>query len=388
MTEDLLEEDLRRSYGALETPPTTELEARIFGAVRRSAARSASRGRKLSVVAAALVIAAAVGWSVRSAPPKIEPTKAPSQEAPRPEEIAAKVNGESILWKEIEDRLKDIKPSEVTKELRDAVRRELVEGLLIRQFTVRKGVTVTDAELERMIQGDVRSYGGVQEHERAIRIRYGTATRYREERKREYLTLKAFEYIMASLRTDPELADLKLRTDGVPEEQLRKYYEGNPGQFEQIERISFMRIGMLISSPGAAETKRALMESVQRKLERGGEFAMLAFYYSDVRRAKDFRDMGVSRKDLEGFYTPETIRYLFDDLKEGSLSSIIEDGKTLNIFRMEQKVRQNAETFEEAAAKIRTMMENQIREENRKKTMAWLRSHATLEPADLMEEKR
>jgi hypothetical protein len=133
------------------------------------------------------------------------------------------------------------------------------------------------------------------------------------------------------------------------------------------------------------ENKQALAESLARKLEEGAEFTMLAYFYSDVRRAKDFRDRGVSRKDLEGFYTPETIRYLFDEMKEGQVSPIIKDGKTLNIFKMEQKFKQKEEGFEEAQIKIRNMKENQKREENRKQLRDYLRKDAYLWPTDLFD---
>jgi len=332
------------------------------------------------------VIAVAVGWAVRSTPPKIEPSKSPpKQDPPRPEEIAARVNGEVILWKDINDRLKDIKPSDITQELRDSARREQAEKVLIRQFAVRKGLTVTDAELEEAVQVDVRTHGSLEAVERIARFRYGTMARYREVRREEYLIHKAFNFALRSWGTDPELADLKLRPVAVPEADLRKYYESHSEQFKAFERVSFIRIA--VSFSGDPDHARALLESVRRKHEKGAEFSMLAYYYSDVARAKNFRDMGISRKDLEGFYTPETIHYLFDELKEGDISPIVQDGKTLNLFKMEQKINQKAESFEEAQGKIRSMMENQIREEQRKQIRDWLRSQAKIEPADLFGEK-
>lgn len=391
-----LDQELRRSYEALETPPTAALERRILDAVRARSASRPTSGRKLALLAATLVIAVAVAWAVRSLPPKAEPvkesppepTKERPQEPPRPEEIAARVNGEVLLWKDVQGRLSGIKPSDMTEELRKSARSQLAEELLIRQFAARKGLSVTDAEVEAAVQVDVRTYGSLDQVERMARIRYGTMTRYREARRQDYVIHKAFGYIVRSWQTDPEMRDLKLRTEGVPEEQLRKYYDTHAEQFSAIERISFMRIGVDMGNAGGAQTKRAILESVQRKLEKGGEFPMLAFFYSDVRRAKDFRDNNVSRKDLEGFYSPETIRYLFDELNEGAISPIVQDGRTLNLFKMEQKIRQKAESFEEAQSKIREMLENRIREENRKKTMDWLRSHARIEPADLFGEQK
>jgi hypothetical protein len=173
----------------------------------------------------------------------------------------------------------------------------------------------------------------------------------------------------------------------VPEGDQRNYFQANLKQFQAVERVSFMRIGLQFDGQSGEELKRAVAESLLRKLEKGSEFAMLAFFYSDVRRAKDFRDLGVSRNDLEGYYSSETIVYLFDTMKEGEVSPVFKDGKTLNIVKMEQKVNQKAETFEEAQTKIRSMLENQIRENNRKRFVDLLRRQARLEPPDLFEEK-
>ena len=72
-------------------------------------------------------------------------------------------------------------------------------------------------------------------------------------------------------------------------------------------------------------------------------------------------------------------------MKEGEISPIIQDGRSLNIFKMEQKVNQKAESFEEAQIKIRAMLENKYREENRRRLRDHLRKDAYLWPADLFD---
>jgi hypothetical protein len=114
---------------------------------------------------------------------------------------------------------------------------------------------------------------------------------------------------------------------------------------------------------------------------------MLAWFYSDVPRAKSFRDRGVTRKDLDGLYAPETIAYLFDKMREGETSGIVKDGSTLNIFRVEQRVKHGAETFEEAQGPIRSMMENRDRDGNYRAFVKALRNSAKIDPPDVFEEK-
>jgi hypothetical protein len=373
--------ELERYYAALDHSPTADVEARVMRAV--TAARPpVLSGRRLALLAASLVIAVAVGWAVHR-PPAAPPRAA---QEPKPEEIAARVNGEPVLWKDVHERFKDVKPSDVTDALRKSALKMELERVIIRQFVARRNLTVTDAELEESIRREVKMYGTVEEFEKVCRIRYGTLTKYREDRRQELLAMKAFQYMIRFWSTDPDLKDVALRPEEVPEAESRKFYEANPQMFQAVERISFMRVGLEFLNPGEEETQRALLESVRRKVEAGAEFSMLVFTYSTVGRAKNFRDLGVSRKDLERNYAPETIRYLFDELKEGEISPILKDGRTLNLFKMEQKINQKAETFEEAQGKIRNMMENRIRDENRTKLRNRLWKMARIEPADLFEE--
>jgi hypothetical protein len=79
------------------------------------------------------------------------------------------------------------------------------------------------------------------------------------------------------------------------------------------------------------------------------------------------------------------VRYLFDVMKEGEISKIVRDGKTINIFKMDQKFKQKEEPFEEAQIKIRNGLESQYRERNRKLLRAHLVKDAYIWPADLFD---
>jgi hypothetical protein len=272
--------------------------------------------------------------------------------------------------------------------LRRSIRARLAEEVLLRQFMDRKKISVTDADLDAAIEADVRAAGGRDVYERNVRIQYGTPTKAREARRKELRYQRFWDYMRRNVASDPDLLAAGFLGGEVPEVDLRAYYESHRSAFEAVERISFMRVGVLFSSPEEEEKKRAMMESVRRRYEAGAEFAMLAFCYSDLRRAKDFRDMGVTRKDLEGFYTDETILYLFETLKESEVSPLIKDGKTLNLFKLEQRIVQKRQSYEEARARILELFQNEIREKNRVKFRDVLRHQAKLEPPDLFGEPR
>ena len=281
--------------------------------------------------------------------------------------------------------LKEIKPGDLTVELKKSKLRDMAEERMFLQAAKKNNLSVGEQELDEAQRRDVKMYGSEEEFERVIRIRFGTKTAYREDKRRQILIYKLYRHLLQQSWTNPGKDTPGLMLDFVAPEEIREYYNKHPEQFQAIERISFMRIGLQYTNAADEKLKLQLAESVLRKLDEGAEFAMLAFFYSDIRRAKDFRDMGVSRKDCTEFYSPETIKYLFDVMKEGELSPILRDGRSFNIFRMEQKINQKAETFEEAQGKIRSMKENQYREENRKKLRDHLRKDAYLWPPDLFD---
>lgn len=351
-------------------------------------------GPILLAVAAALGCSSAPRANEMAPAPKGDPAPqspapqapaATAAPAPSSDGIAARVNNEIITWKDVLEAIKDIKPEDITVELKKSNLRMIAEERMFLQAAKKNNLTITEQELDEAQRKDQKLYSSEEEWEKAIRLRYGTKTKYRENRRKELLIFKLYRHLLQQSWTNPTKDTPGLLLDFVSPEEIKIYYKEHESQFEAIERISFMRIGLQFATAREEELKTRISESLLRKLEEGAEFAMLAYFYSDIRRAKDFRDMGVSRKDLKDFYTEDTVRYLFDVMKEGEISPIIRDGRSFNIFKMEQKVNQKAESFEEAQVKIRNMLENKYREENRKKLRDHLRKDAYLWPPDLFD---
>ncbi|HVR83030.1 MAG TPA: peptidylprolyl isomerase [Planctomycetota bacterium] len=325
------------------------------------------------------------GPSKAQEPAKPVPLPSPPAAPVSGDGIAARINNEILTWKDVRDALKEIKPGDVTPELLKSKRGDMAEEKMFLQAAKKNNLTITDQELDEAQRRDIKLYGSEEEFEKVIRIRYGTKTAYREDKRRTLLIYKLYRHLMQMSWTNPSKDTPGLLLDFVSPEEVREYYKTHESQFQAIETIAFIRIGLQYSTEKERELKQLLAESLQRKLKQGAEFTMLAYFYSDVNRAKSFRDRGVTRKDLDGFYTSQTVHYLFDVMKEGEVSGIVEDGKTLNIFKMEQKFAQKQESFDEAQIKIRANLENQYREANRKKLRDHLRKDAYLWPADLFD---
>ena len=347
---------------------------------------------------ACVTLAFAVGCASTPPPNQMAPTPPATQEpaktatlpSPKPspvtsDGIAARVNNEIITWKDVKDVLKEIRPSDLTPELMKSKLREMVEEKMFLQAARKNNLSISDLELDEAQRREAKMYGSEEEFDKVIRIKYGTRTAYREEKRKQLLIFRLYRHLMQQSWTNPGAGSPGLMLDFVSPQELREYYESHKEQFQAIEQISLIRIGLQFSTSREEETKQQIAESLVRMLDEGAEFTMLAYFYSDVDRAKHFRDRGVSRKDLSTFYAPDTVHHLFDVMKDGEVSGIIRDGKTYNIFKLEWKHEQKQETFEEAQVKIRSMLENTYREANRKRLRDHLRKEAYLWPNDLFD---
>lgn len=298
--------------------------------------------------------------------------------------IAARINNEIITWKDVDDSLRNVK-GEITPELRLSKRRELAEEKLFLQAARQHGIQVTEAELEDYLRRERRNFRDEDDFERWLRLQGLTRTEYREIRRRTYLVFKLYRHLLQKSFTNPDEKTPGLMIDSVPPEEIRRYYDEHREQFKAIENISAVRVAFQFSTPREKEYKRALAESVGRKLGEGADPYLVAHFYSDVRSGPGGEVVlrGLSREDAAKFFSPPTVQLLFETLKVGETSGIVEDGTTFNIFRLEQRINQREETFAEAQARIRSFLENQKREENRRKLRDHLVRQAYIWPFDL-----
>jgi hypothetical protein len=353
--------------------------------------------------AAAAIVCLSACSSVEPARSEMAPAREPSplvREAARrpadpplpaaspqgPHGIAARVNNEIVTWKDVGDAVAKVK-GPVSAELKRGTLRQIAEERLFLQAAKKNGVSVGEQELDDAVRRDIKTYGGEEEYERWLRLRNMTKTEAREEKRKTILIYKLYRHIIQKSFSQPDATTPGLLVDSVAPVEVAEYYEKNKEKFQAIENVTFGRIALQFANPKQKEAQRAMAESVLRRLEEGADFAMLSIHYSDVRRAQEFADRHKTRKEVAEYYSPKTVELIFETLKVGETSPIVEDGNTWNLFRVEQRIQQRAESPEEAEPKIRSMIESRKREENRRKLRDHLVKDAYLWPADLFEDE-
>ncbi len=299
--------------------------------------------------------------------------------------VAARINNEFITWKDVDDRLK-LPPQQITPEMRLGKLRQMVEELLFLQAAKKHQIAVSDREIEPYVRRDMRRYADEETFEAWLRTKQMTRTEHREEWRRSVLVQKLQYYLNLKAKVAPGVDTPSISLNSVSPEEIRRYYRDHREEFRGREHVTVWRIAFQFKTPAERKEKLILAESILRRLKEGADFFITANLYSDVYRTlKDgmrfYGDRELRRED--SFYSEETNALLFDRLKEGEISDIVEDGSTFNIFSLRKRVKQEQESFEEAQGRIRTMLESQKRVRSRRALRDELLKRAHVEPGDL-----
>jgi hypothetical protein len=319
---------------------------------------------------------------------------APAKAAPPADGIAARVNNEIITWKDVDDTLKGINTAKMAPDQRLQLRQrklvDLAEERLFLQAARQYKLSVTEQEVDEEVRRDMKLFADEEKFESWIRTQGYTKTEYREVKRRSTLVRKLYYFLHHKAVQSPDEKTPGVMVDYVGPDEIRRYYEQNKERFLALEHLNVCRVGFQFrTSPEEAE-KRALAESVLRRLDEGTDLYTLAPFYSEVwHTAADGRPQfwfkALKRQDASSLFAPDTVKMLFETLEEGKASPVWKDGNTLNVFFLQDRVSQREETFEEAQGGIRARLMNQKREENRMKLRDHLRKTAFLWPEKLFE---
>lgn len=323
-----------------------------------------------------------IAWACLQAPPVVSPGG----------EVAARVNDEYIFWWEVDARLK-LSGGTMDAELLKARRAKLVnmvEERLFLQAAARHKITVTDEEVDDRIRRQIKAARNEEAFDAWLRTSGLTRTEHREEWRRTLLIYKLCRFLFSKsfFTSDGETPDVM--HDMISPVEVREYYLANRDRFKAIEYVAVTWVALQFSTDKEKAQKRALAESILRKLEEGSDFHFLASLYSELRRLQPDgsrlpRDRSLKRDN--GFHTASTNALLFDTMKVGDTSPVVEDGRAFWIFQLEDRVSRKAETFEDAQGRVRNELEARKREANRLLLRGELVRRGHIEPPDLFNEK-
>ena len=242
-------------------------------------------------------------------------------------------------------------------------------------------IVIEDEELDKLIEKDIKSFASEEQFVEYLQYLKLTREQYREEKKKgllmRYLISRKYQEGSRS-----QGADNPLLLDFVSPTDIREYYDKHKDtDFKAREEVIIRRIALTYSTQEEKKEKEKVAESILRRLKVGTSFALLAGYVSDV--GKESFGLSSPIRRGEAKIPKEFEKLIFDDLKEGETSSIVELDNSLNIIKIERKVKESAKTFEDAQFQIRAALEQRKRAENNGKLLMEFLRKAYIEPEDL-----
>ena len=320
--------------------------------------------------------------SEQVAPPPAEaqavapsPEAAPVPAAPVPAqlpEVVARVNGEAISKADLEMAVSQLEAragQPVPPEQRDRVFRgvldELIGYRLLRFETVARKIVVPDAEIEARIA--------------EIRSQFPSEEAFTQ-------TLGARSMTLAGLRTQAREGmqiDTLLRTaitaTPVTPDQVTTFYNENPGEFQQPERVRASHI--LIGIPEGADpaTKQqalAKAAEVLKEVKAGGDFAALAKQHStDQGSAPGGGDLGFfERGQMVGPFEQAAF-----SLAPAQTSDLVESPFGYHIIKVAEKQTSRTIPIAEVRPQIQQFLEGQSRERQTEVFVGSLRAKGKVE---------
>lgn len=134
----------------------------------------------------------------------------------------------------------------------------------------------------------------------------------------------------------------------ITDEEAKKYYEKNLDDYKIAERIKLSQIALVLpadATPAVVQEKETLIKSIFQRVKDGEDFTKLA---------KEFTEdplKGTSKEYTRGALPPEIENDVFN-LKVGEISPVLKVRNIFVIFKLDEKIPEEALSFEEAKGVI------------------------------------
>ena len=287
----------------------------------------------------------------------------------------AVVNGSVITQKDFDRELTSVQQRLLAsgRSLSDTqfseLRKNLLENLinmeLLYQEAQKSGVTVEDAVVAEHIEKLKTQFGSQKEFKKALEKMNASEPALRAQTKKG-LTVKEF-------------VDKKIIQDVVvPDKELRAYYDSHPNSFRQPEQVKASHI-LIKAEPEAKEEQKALarkkLKGIQKRVEKGEDFAALAKEYSEG-------PSGAKGGDLGYFGRGQMVKP-FEEvvfaLKPGAVSDIVETSFGYHLIKCVDKKPETTVAYGDVKEKLRQYLKQQKGREKMGSYIAKLKEKAKVE---------
>ncbi len=275
-----------------------------------------------------------------------------------PDKVVARGKGFTVTQTQVDDALIALKASLAAdgRAFPESRRSEFETKVLDRLINVQ--VLLTKATPEDRAKAKEEGAQRCAEYEK----RYSSPEALKRQLLALGMSIEKFRQNMTEECLFRVIIDREIRTKvKIPDEQVKKYYDEHPADFDQPEYVRFAQILFLTEDPASRTPlpeaqnaeKRSLADKVLARLQAGEDFAKLAKEYSDDIA---FRNEGgvmppLKRKDM----APEMEKVAFS-IPTNTVSGIINTKVGYHIIRVIERKDARKIPLSEASDRIREFL--------------------------------
>ena len=234
---------------------------------------------------------------------------------------------------------------------------QLIEDKLVLSEAKKRGVEVTDEEVNEKLDEFKKQFGVEQDFNTALKAQ-GLDVNSFKARLRDQIAIQKLHYVEVQRKVI------------VSPVEIKNYFDEHPNEFNEKEKVKVWSI-MIPKSDHAVRTgmgdekARKQAESVLKELKKGKDFSELAKTNSQDTHAKDGGLVGyVTKGDMM-----ESIDSVLFQLPEGAFSEIIETERGYHIFKSGDRLPPKSLSLDEAREAIHNLL---FRKKGNARFEAWM----------------
>lgn len=324
---------------------------------------------KLAVLLAAFALIASPGQAADSNP---NAPSAPSSKAATlfADKVLAKGKGFEIKQSEVEELYTGAKATFAARgQVLPESRRPEIEGKILEQLVAKRVLANRATEAEK-----TKAQAKSDEYYSELKKRQPSEEAFLRQLKAEGMTLEQFRKRLLDDTTCETVVERELKSQiKITGELVKKFYDDNPTQFEQPERVRASHVLVSTKDPATGEDlppdkkkeRKELADKVLARAKAGEDFGKLAKEFSDDPGS---RDKGGEYTFPRGQMVPEFENAAFA-LETNKISDIVTTPYGYHIIKTLEKMPARKISFSEAEADVK---EHLIIQETQKQLPGYL----------------
>jgi peptidyl-prolyl cis-trans isomerase C len=293
--------------------------------------------------------------------------------------VVAVVEGEEITEGELSERVNEMKMSmggrmnpaemaQMEESFRNQAFSSLVNYNLLINEAEEQGISVPDSEVQNRTEDIIESYQSEEQFNQRIKEMGLDRETFRERLTEQIRIDKLIEKETESL-------------EGPSGEEIRDYYDSNPGQFEQPDQVRASHILIKVEETDDEETreeKREKLEGILQDIRAGASFSEQASLYSEGPSKSKGGDLGFfKRGDMVKPFSDAAF-----EMEVGEVSDIVETRYGYHIIKVTDRKQARTVPFAEVEERIADYLQNTGKNEAINSYLTELREKADIQYYD------